>query len=136
MSTDWQQNWRSISIWSDCKNWNKNKCRDKIEEGSMSRLNWLVWLSYFLHLKSEAHSEPSQTSKIELFPKKKKNDGKKWVTIFRKRSVLDFRLGNEYSSQQFFYQVIYDNITKTVQLRNTLFLHTVFRNTFVVLDNF
>ena len=65
MSTDWQQNRRSISIWSDCENWNKNKCRDKIQ--CLFQIDWYAEFRPVLHPESEAHSQSSQS--LELFAK-------------------------------------------------------------------
>lgn len=127
MSTDWQQNRRSISIWSDCENWNKNKCRDKIQ--CLFQINGYAKLSRALHPKSE----PSQISKIELFAKEK---------LFHKRIHPRCLTGFWYACKSFapivrtkllelilwliFCHVIY---TKIVQFRNTLCLHVVFSNT-------
>ena len=45
---------------------------------------------------TDAYSESSQTSKMELFAKK--INGFQPVTIFAKNSTLDARLGSEYAS--------------------------------------
>ena len=46
---------------------------------------------------TEAYSEPSQTSKMELFARIIK--GFQLLTIFIKSSILDIRLGFEYASE-------------------------------------
>ena len=46
---------------------------------------------------SEAHSESSRTSKMDLFAKIV--NGVQPLTIFAKRSILDVQLGSEYASE-------------------------------------
>ena len=58
-------------------------------------LDWLATLNAF----SEAYSEPSQTSKMELFVKI--INGWKPLTFLTKSSILDVRPGFDYASTFF-----------------------------------
>ena len=53
----------------------------------------------------EVYSEPSRTSKMELFTKK--FNGFFLLTIFAKNSILDVRLGFEYSSDWILNNVLF-----------------------------
>ena len=58
----------------------------------------LLLLSYIYF--SEAHSEPSQTSKLKLFVKIVHS--RKPLTNFAKRSIIDVRLGYKFTSEWMF----------------------------------
>ena len=55
--------------------------------------------------RSEVYSEPSQTSKMEIFAKIV-NSQKSW-TIFTESSILDVQLGSEYVSASSFSGTFY-----------------------------
>ena len=61
-----------------------------------SKITWKPFLRVFSLAWEEAHSEPSQKSKMELFAKI--INGLKLLNILTKGSILDIWLGSEYTS--------------------------------------
>ena len=78
----------------------------------------------------EAHSEPSQVSKMDLFAKIVK--GWKSLTIFAKSSILDVCLGSEYTSgfymfqlPNYFLEILQEFTNKFQKILSFLFFRTL-----------